>query len=154
MQCLENEISLSFCPSFQPLIRSLPCNQERHPFAAPTHHHHPKKLCQSMTDQISPGSQTYSSSLGTYKNVSAVLRSARPSATVPNIAVPPSVRHALRRLRTRPQINREVVNSNERVALQTLRTADETDECTPSSRIGMSCMIVATIANGPTDAQS
>jgi outer membrane PBP1 activator LpoA protein len=95
------------------------------------------------------GSQEYSSSLGTYKKLSAVLTTARLRAAHPNAAVPPSVRQACLRLTRKPQIKREAVNSKESVALQTFFTAEATRLTLLLPCIGKSCMTAATIANGP-----
>jgi hypothetical protein len=116
---------------------------------APTHHHQPRKLCQRITAHIRLGNQTYSSSLGTYKKLSAVLTTARERAAHPNAAVPPSVRQACLRLTRRPQMKREAVNSKESVALQTFLTADATALTLALFCIGKSCMTAATMANGP-----
>lgn len=119
------------------------------PLPAPTHHHHPRKLCQRMMAHIRPGSQTYWSSLGTYKKFRAVPTSASASAAQPNAAVPPSVRHACLRLTRRPQMKRAIVKSRDSVALHTFRTADAKMLTLELPLIGKSCITAATMARGP-----
>jgi len=88
--------------------------------ALPTHHHHPMKLCHNTTTHTRLGIQPGGSS-AIVTMLRAVLQSARNKAPAPNMAVPPSVRHASLRLMKKPQMQRAIANSKANVLLQTLR---------------------------------
>ena len=67
------------------------------PIPAPTHHHHPSQVCHSIAANKRCCSHSIPSS-ATSTKLQLVLTTARDSDPTPNTAVPPSMRHARRRL--------------------------------------------------------
>lgn len=118
------------------------------PIPDPTHHHHPKKLCHKTTAHNILGNQRILSS-GIETKLMAVLRTASVHAPAPNAAVPPSVRHAEARCRTKPQINREAVNKMLRAALQTPRMASPRSRAAGWVESDVKTMAEEATAKGP-----
>ena len=88
--------------------------------ALPAHHHHPMKLCHNTTTHTRLGIQP-GGSKAIVTMLRAVLQSERNKVPAPNMAVPPSVRHASLRLMKKPQMQRAIVNNRANALLQMLR---------------------------------